>query len=186
VFPETAVLGESAPAVDPESLVNQEVESFTLGLTANGTVLAVDASPVEAIVESALRDAVKPGYELIDGSTKVAVGDGTVDGATVVFNAAGTAEQVRPVDGEALRLQVLGLPEAETRAILEPYGEVRLVLWPGFASGVPTLEQRVTLVVLESVDPTPDAAPVPATPDPTETAPESPDGEVPSEPLPSG
>ena len=186
VFPETAVLGESAPSVDPESLVNQEVESFTLGLTANGTVLAVDASPVEAIVESALKDAVKPGYELIDGSTKVAVGDGTVDGATVVFAAAGTAEQVRPVDGEALRQQVLGLPEEEARAILEPYGEVELVLWPGFVSSVPTLEQRVTLVVLDAVDATPDVVPVPATPEPTEAPSGSPDGEVPSEPLPSG
>ncbi len=186
VFPETAVLGESAPTVDPESLVNKEVESFTLGLTANGTVLAVDASPVEAIVESALKDAVKPGYELIDGSTRVVVGDGTVDGATVVFAAAGTAEQVRPADGEALRQQILGLPEEEARAILEPYGEVELVLWPGFVSGVPTLQQRVTLVVLDAVDPTPDIAPVPATPEPTEAPSGSPDGEVPSEPLPSG
>ena len=41
-FPETAVLGELAPSVDPELLVNEEVESFTLGLAANGTVLAVD------------------------------------------------------------------------------------------------------------------------------------------------
>ncbi len=186
VFPETAVLGESTPTEDPASLVNDEVESFTLGLTANGTVLAVDASPVEAIVESALEDAVKPGYELIDGSTKVVVGDGTVDGATVVFAAAGTAEQVRPVDGEALRQQVLGLAEEEARAILEPYGEVSLVLWPGFVSSVPTLDQRVTLVVLESVDATPDVVPVPATPDPTEAPSGSPDGEVPSEPLPSG
>jgi hypothetical protein len=186
LFPETAALAESAPSVDPESLVNQEVESFTLGLTAEGTVLAVDSSPVEAIAESALRDAVKPGYELIDGSTKVVVGDGTVDGTTVVFAAAGSAEQVRPVDGEALRQQVLGLPEAEARAILEPYGEVELVLWPGFVSSVPTLGQRVTLVVRDAVDPTPDIAPVPATPDPTEAPSGSPDGEVPSEPLPSG
>ena len=186
LFPETAVLGASAPSVDPESLVNQEVESFTLGLTADGTVLAVDASPVEAIAESALRDAVKPGYELIDGSTKVVVGDGTVDGTTVVFAAAGTAEQVRPVDGEGLRQQVLGLPEDEARAILQPYGEVELVLWPGFVSSVPTLGQRVTLVVRDAVDPTPDIAPVPATPDPTEAPSGSPDGEVPGEPLPSG
>jgi hypothetical protein len=186
VFPETAVLGASAPSVDPESLVNQEVESFTLGLTAGGTVLAVDATPVEAIAESALRDAVKPGYKLVDGSTKVVVGDGIVDGSTVVFAAAGSAEQVRPVDGEVLRQQVLGLPEDEARSILGPYGEVELVLWPGFVSSVPTLGPRVTLVVRDAVDPTPDIAPVPATPDPTEAPSESPDGEVPSEPLPSG
>jgi hypothetical protein len=185
-FPETAVLGEPVPTVDPQSLVNQEVKTFTLGLATNGTVLAVDASPVEAIVESALEDAVKPGYELVEGSTKVVVGDGIVDGTTVVFPAAGTAEQVRPVDGEALRQQVLGLPEEEARAILEPYGEVELVLWPGFVSSVPTLQQRVTLVVLDAVDPSPDIAPVPATPEPTEAPSGSPDGEVPSEPLPSG
>ena len=164
VFPETAVLGEAAPTVDPQSLVNKEVKTFTLGLAANGTVLAVDSSPVEAIVESALKDAVWPGYELIEGSTKVAVGDGHVDGTSVVFPAAGTVEQVRPVDGEALRQQVLGLPEEEARSILEPYGQVDLVLWPGFVSSVPTLEQRVTLVVRDPVDPTPDVAPVPATP----------------------
>ena len=186
VFPETAVLGESAPSVDPESLVNEEVKTFTLGLAANGTVLAVDASPVEAIVESALEDAVKPGYQLIDGSTKVAVGDGTVDGSTVVFNAAGAAEQVRPVDGEALRQQVLGLTEEEARAILEPYGKVQLALWPGFVSSVPTLQQRVTLMVQDAVDSIPDIAPVPATPEPSEAPSGSPDGEVPSEPLPSG
>jgi hypothetical protein len=185
-FPETGVLGESAPTVDPESLVNQEVKTFTLGLTANGTVLAVDSSPVEKIVDKALKDAVKPGYELIEGSTKVVVGDGTVDGTTVVFPAAGTAEQVRPVDGEALRQQVLGLPEEEARALLEPYGEVQVVLWPDFVRTVPTLQQRVTLVVLDAVDPTPDVAPVPATPTPTEAPSGSPDGEVPSEPLPSG
>ena len=66
------------------------------------------------------------------------------------------------MDGEALRQQVLGLPEDEARAILEPYGEVELVLWPGFVTSVPTLEQRVTLVVADAVDPTPDIAPVPA------------------------
>ena len=104
----------------------------------------------------------------------------------MVFPAAGDGEQVRPVDGEALRQQVLGLPEEEARAILEPYGEVELVLWPGFVSSVPTLEQRVTLVVRDPVDPTPDVAPVPATPAPTEAPSGSPDGEVPSEPLPSG
>jgi hypothetical protein len=185
-FPETGVMSEPVPTVDPETLVGQEVESFTLGMTADGSVLAVDSSPVEAMVEASLLEAVTPGYELVDGSTRVVVGDGTVDGTTVVFPAAGVAKQVRPVDGEALRGQVMGLTEAEARAVLEPYGSVEIVLWPGFATTVPTLDQRVSLVVLAPVDDTPEVEPVPATPDPTEPPAESPDGGVPSEPLPSG
>ncbi len=62
VFPETAVAGESAPTVDPATLVGQEVETFTLGLTATGTVLAVDEGPIEAIAEAQLAAAVDDGY----------------------------------------------------------------------------------------------------------------------------
>ena len=46
VFPETAVLGDRDPDVDPKTLVGKEVDSFTLHLTADGTVLAADAAPV--------------------------------------------------------------------------------------------------------------------------------------------
>ena len=91
-----------------------------------------------------------------------------------------------PWTGEALRQQVLGLTEEEARAILEPYGEVEVALWPGFVSSVPTLQQRVTLMVRDAVDSIPDIVPVPATPEPTEGTVRVPTGEVPSEPLPSG
>jgi len=149
-------------------------------------VLAVDASTVEAIAKAALADAVTPGYELVDGSTQVVVGDATVTDGTVSFPVAGSAKQLRPVDGEALRTQVIGLPEADARAALAPYGDVEIVLWPGFVSAVPTLQQRVTLTVADPVDTTPDVAPVPPTPEPTEEPAESPADGDPSEPLPSG
>jgi len=186
VFPDTAVLGEPTPTPDPATLVNQEVATFTLGLTATGTVLAVDASPVEAIAAAALADAVTPGYELVEGSTHVVVGKGTVRDGVVTFPVAGSAKQLRPVDGEALRQQVLGLSEADARAVLAPYGEVGIVLWPGYVKTVPTFERRVTLTVADPVDTTPDVAPVPPTPEATDAPSGSPDGGVPSQPLPSG
>jgi hypothetical protein len=186
VFPETAVLGEPVADPDPATLVNREVETFTLGLSATGTVLAVDASPVEAIAAAALSDAVSPGYQLVEGSTQVVVGEGAVRDGVVVFPVAGAAKQLRPVDGEALRTEVMGLPEDEARSVLVPYGEVEIVLWPEFVTTVPTLDQRVTLEVAEPVDETPDAPPVPATPDPAEAPTGSPGDEVPTEPLPSG
>ncbi|HYO44189.1 MAG TPA: baseplate J/gp47 family protein [Candidatus Limnocylindrales bacterium] len=185
-FPETAVLGESTPTADPATLVDQEVESFTLGLTATGSVLTVDASPVEAIAAAALADAVTAGYELVAGSTRVVTGDATVRDGTVTFPVAGSAKQLRPVDGEALRVAVLGLTEDEARAVLAPYGEVKIILWPDFVMAVPTLDQRVTLTVAEPVDETPDIAPVPPTPEPTDEPAGSPADEEPSEPLPSG
>jgi hypothetical protein len=186
VFPETAVLGEAVPEPDPASLVNDEVETFMLALSATGTVLAVDASPVETIASAALAASVSPGYELVEDSTQVRVGEGTVRDGVVVFPVAGVAKQLRPVDGEALRAEVMGLSEAEARAVLEPYGEVELVLWPDFVTAVPTLDQRVTLVVRDPVDETPDTAPAPATLPPDEQPSGSPGDEVPTEPLPSG
>ena len=75
---------------------------------------------------------------------QVDVGEGTVEGGVITFTATGSARQVRPVDAAALKRQVLGLSEADARKALEPFGDVELVLWPGFVTSVPTLEQRVT------------------------------------------
>ncbi|HEY4189399.1 MAG TPA: baseplate J/gp47 family protein, partial [Candidatus Limnocylindrales bacterium] len=64
VFEETAVLGDPVPSVDPKTLVGQEVDSFTLHVTADGTVLAADASPAEAIAADRLKASVKQGYQM--------------------------------------------------------------------------------------------------------------------------
>ncbi len=186
VFPETAVLGDPTPTLDPATLLDQEVETFTLGLAASGTVLAVDSSPLTVIAETALANAVTPGYVLVNGSTRVVVGDGTVRDGLVTFPVAGSAKQLRPVDGEALRREVMGLADQDARSLLAPYGQVEIVLWPGFVTAVPTVEQRVTLTVADPVDVTPDVDPVPPSPEPTDAPAVSPDDGVSTEPLPSG
>ena len=66
------------PPSDPQTLVDQEVETFTLGLTATGTVLAVDASPVEAIARRPCGRGHRPATSWSTGSTQVVVGDATV------------------------------------------------------------------------------------------------------------
>ena len=65
VFPETAVIGELTPDVDPTTLVEQQVETFTLSLSGAGSAQAVDASPIEAIAAQRLEDAIGEGYELV-------------------------------------------------------------------------------------------------------------------------
>ncbi len=186
VFPETATLGEATPTVDPESLVNVEVETFELGLTATATVLAVDASPLDAIAAGALADSVTPGWDLVEGSTQVSAGEGTVRHGVIEFPVAGVAKQVRPVDGERLRQQVMGLPADQARALLEPYGDVTIALWPDMVTSVPTVNSRVTLTVLDAVDAVPDVEPVLPSirPAPSPSGPA--DDGTPSQPVPSG
>lgn len=194
VFPETAVPGEPVPTIDPTTLVDQEVATFALGMAASGTVLAVDASPVRAIAEARLTAAVEPGYQLVEGSIAVAVGEGSVSEGLIDFPVTGTARQVRPVDAAELKQIVFGLPKAEAEAALAPYGDAVVALWPGWVTSVPTLEQRVTLTVADPVDITSESTPGPTpgpTPRPTAAAtpslgPEASSAAPGSEPVPSG
>ena len=194
VFPETAVAGDPIPNVDPATLVGQELKTFTLGMSATGTVLAVDSSPVEAIAEAQLTAAITPGYQLVEGSIRIEVGEGTVTEGLIDFPATGSARQLRPLDAAALEREILGLSEADAVAALAPYGEIEITLWPGWVTSVPTLDQRVTVSLAEPVDavPTPTPRPTPA-PSPRPT-PASTPGVEPgasedasgSQPVPSG
>jgi hypothetical protein len=194
VFPDTAVLGDPVPAVDPATLVGQEVDSFTLRMTADGTVLAVDPAPVTTIARERLTEQVTPGYELVEGSTSIEVGDGVVVAGVVTFPVTGSAKQRQPIDAASLESQVLGLDEADAQALLAPYGDVTIVLWPGWVHAVPTLQQRVSLTVNEPVDtsgmPAPASPSAPAgpgaTPGSSRTTPGGSEGAVGSEPVPSG
>ena len=109
-----------------------------------------------------------------------------VRGGTVTFPVAGVAKQVQPVDGEALRLQVLGKSIADARTLLAPFGDVDIRVWPDMITTIPTIDPRVTLVVLDPVDDTSVGEPVPPSPEPTDPPTPTPDGGSPSEPVPSG
>jgi hypothetical protein len=187
VFPETAVLGDPVPDPDPQTLVGQEVDSFTLHATAEGTVLAADATPAQAIAEDRIQAAVSDGYELVPDSTSIKVGEGTVKDGVIVFPVSATAKEVRPLDAAALEQSVLGLPFDEAEKVLEPYGEVVIVPWPDWVTSVPSLEQRVTLTIAAPVDTEASPSPAPtAAPSAAPSArPGASDGVPASEPVPS-
>ncbi len=181
VFPSTGRLGEPTPDVAPDTLVGQEVTTFPLGLSATGTVIAVDAAPVTEIAGAELRAAVAPGHELVAGSVDIEVGDALIIGQTVSFPVTATAEQIAILDPEALKAQVLGKPIEEARAILEPYGQVTLDVSPDWTGSVPTFESRVTLTIDQAVQietsapsgsqPSPAVRPVPSATPPGSPAP---------------
>ena len=194
LYPTTAKLGDVIPAVDPATLVGKAVDTFDLTLDAAGTVLAVDATPAGPIGEAAVRGAVTPGYQLVQGSIDVTVGDGTVaEDGTIRIPVEGTARQVRPLDAATLKAKVLGLSEADAHTALQAYGAVDVALWPGWVTAVPMNDGRVTLAINEAVpaatpSPSPKPSPRPtAHPSPSSSqAPSASPASPAASPVPSG
>jgi hypothetical protein len=148
VFAETAVLGETTPTVDPATLVGQEVESFELGLTATGTVIAVDATPVKQIAETRLLANVGGDHRLVKGSIDIRQGDPTVVGGEVSFPVTAEAMRVSLLDPDELLALVKGRSIDEARSILSQFGEVEITAWPDWVSTIPGIDSRVTIEIV--------------------------------------
>jgi hypothetical protein len=145
LFPETKHLGAGTPSTDPKGLVDKEVDSFDLGMTATGTVTAVDQAAVEEFAASEITGDVAEGHRLIEDSVKVTLGEPTVDGSIVTFPATATAQQVRELDAKQMLAQVKGKTVPQARSILEQFGEVNLSVWPDWVTAIPTIDARVSL-----------------------------------------
>ena len=162
VFPESGTLAEPIPTVLPGTLVGQEVKTFSLGLSATGTVTTAETAPITSIAETQLRAEVDPNHRLVQGSMEIVVGDGLVIGQTVRFPVTATAEQVAILDPAVLKAKVLGRPVGEAKAILLPYGQVELTVSPDWTGSVPTFDSRVDLTIEQAVaieTPAPSATP---------------------------
>jgi baseplate J-like protein len=164
VIPSTGQVGTTTPSVPPESLVGQEVATFDLGLSANGTVIAVDTAPVHAIAEQELKAEVDPDHQLVAGSTDIKVGDAVVNGQSVSFPVTVSAQQIAVLDPAELTAMVVGKPVDEAKAILAPYGDVQLTVSPDWSGSVPSFESRVHLTIgtpVQIESPAPSGSPGP-------------------------
>ena len=149
VFPDTKSMSKPVPAPDPSTLVGQQVATFTYGLTATGSVTAVDTAAVEDLARQRLRGSVSAGHDLVSDSLQVTVGKGKVVGDTIVFAVKATASQVARLDHDELRDEVRGKSKTEAEQILSEYGEVTITLWPGFSDRIPVYDARIDLTVSE-------------------------------------
>ena len=161
LYPGTAVLGQSTPTVDPATLVGKEVASFDLGLGATGTVIAVDDTPLESIAESRIEANVGAGYRLVDDSIRIDAGDGTVTNGQVTFPVTASASRVRILEPAELLALVRGKSLDDAAAALAPFGEVDIVPWPDWVSSIPTMDGRVTLVIVGQDETTDAGVPTP-------------------------
>jgi hypothetical protein len=162
VFSETALLGTPTPTVPPKSLVGKEQASFDLGLTATGTVTAVDSSPVAKIAETRLLATVGADHRLVDGSIKIAPGNPTVSNGQVTFPVNAKASRVRILDRAQLLAQVKGQSVEKARLLLAQYGDVKVTPWPDWVSTIPSIDSRVTIEIVGQTDQAAGASPGPS------------------------
>jgi len=153
VFPETATLGDATYTVDPATLLGKEVETFDLGATATGTVLAVDESAVQQVAEANIAPQVQEGYQLVDGSSQVEPSPGKVEDGVITFPVTITARQVLEVDPAVVEAQIRGKSLKDAKAILDRYGQSQLSVWPDWVGTIPTLDQRVDVQMARPVEP---------------------------------
>ena len=147
VFDDTAVLGTSTPTTDPGTLLGQEIETFELELTAVGTVIAVDDSPVEDIARARLLANVGSDHRLVEGSIKFEPGDPTVENGEVSFPISASAARVPILDPAALLAQIKGQPVERAREILAPYGNVEIRTWPEWVTSIPGIDSRLSFTI---------------------------------------
>jgi hypothetical protein len=143
VFPDTAVLGEPSFSVEPATLLGDEVATFDLGASANGTVLAVDESAVELVAGADIASHVEPGYSLVEGSSQVDPSPGVVESGVITFPVTVTAKEVLTIDPDAIEAEIRGKSLPEAQAILARYGAAQLSVWPEWVASIPTLDARV-------------------------------------------
>ena len=148
LFPDTATLGAATPDVDPATLVGQALPTFDLKLSAKGTVIAVDPSPVRTLAQGALMAALDAKHRLVPDSIVIDPGSGTVgEDKQVTFQATARATEVAIVDAAALRELVKGKTLEAARAALAPFGDATVTIWPDWASTVTTIDARLTVTV---------------------------------------
>jgi hypothetical protein len=166
LFRETATLGEPEPTVDPATIVGTAVESFDLGLTATGAVIAVNAGPVSQIAETRLLSNIGPDFRLVEGSLNIVPGNPTVVGDQVSFPVTAKAARVRLLDPRDLLQRVKGQSIERARAILGEFGDVEISTWPDWVSSIPTMDSRVTIVIegQDGASPGGQEGPIPAGP----------------------
>ncbi len=172
-YPETARRGEPVPSEPTADIVGREAATFDLALAAEGSVVAADPAPLEAIGAARIAAAVPEGMQARDGSVRVEVGPGIVEGETIRYPVQARAEAVRDITAEAVRGLVRGKTPTEARGLLADYGSVEIAVWPDWASTITTIDARLEITV-EGVPPADPTSPPTGASSPTAAPPSAP------------
>jgi hypothetical protein len=84
----------------------------------------------------------------VDGSATVDVGEAIPIDETAEIPTTASASVIRTIDPATVRAAARGKSPAEARAALAAYGDVTVVVWPGFVPSVTGTDARIDVVVV--------------------------------------
>ena len=142
---DTARLGPSTAEPAPETLVDQEVETFDLLLSATGSVTAYAPSAARSVALARLVADVPEGFVLVEGTASAEAGEATAVDTAADVPTTSSAQMVRAVDEAVIRALVAGRSVAEAEAALTQYGDVTVEVWPSFMPGITSSAARIEI-----------------------------------------
>ena len=148
VFATSARTGTAAATVAADDLVDTVAESFSLGLEAPASVLAVNEALIDQVAHDRLRASVPAGATMLGESASISRQPGTAVGTSVVYRVTASAQSYRLPDRAAILEQLRGRTVPEATAIMAGYGDAELTLWPEFIDRLPDQLSRINLTIL--------------------------------------
>jgi hypothetical protein len=149
LFPETADPGPVRHSPSIEELVGTRASEFRLAGQIDAHVLAVDESVVAELAEAALRAEAPQELAILPDEVQVETSPGSPEGDGITFRTTASASAYEPIDSDAVRARIAGLPVSEAQAILQDIGATTVSVWPEFLGDLPGDPARIRLHVLE-------------------------------------
>lgn len=153
IHPATAAVVDVRPDRASADVVGTRGTSFTLTVSATGTVLGVDRSLIVDVAVDELKRAVPAGFRVLDDTIATSVGDPVVESDTLRYTVEARGLQWRPVDAATIVTAVRGRSMEEARTTLEQYGRADVSHWPEFLDTMPTQDSRITVAVQDPAAP---------------------------------
>ncbi len=146
-YPATATFGEGRPDQPANAIVGTVTPTFSLGLDAPGSVVAVNEALVDELAAARVRTGLSADQRLIGDQVESGRSSGVVDGETIVYEVAPTALVFSAPDDAELATLVRGKTVAEARQALAGYGDVTIEMWPEFIDRIPDQVARIRVNV---------------------------------------
>jgi baseplate J-like protein len=147
IYPASAVIGPAVVDQEASAVVDTKADSFTLSVSANATVLAVNEEQVDQVAQTQLYALVPAGTTLLPATIKTTHAPGEVSGDSVVYNASAAAKSWRSPNQDELLAQISGQNVTDARAIMEKYGTPDISIWPDFIDRLPE-QNRIRLTIV--------------------------------------
>lgn len=132
-----------------DELVGSEgLERFELTASYEVTYRYVPRATVEREAHerfAADPEALPPGYEVVRDSVSIRLGERRLEDGSVVLDVTVSAQAAPEIDPELLLPRLGGSTPERAQALLAPYGDARISLWPGWVETIPTLDWRVSI-----------------------------------------